>query len=142
MNTLRRYAPAVLLGALVLWMSGARGSATATGSWAEPLMGWLGISPDLAAVLHAVFRKLGHLSVYGFFAVLTLRALRGERPPTWRLALAALGFAVLLAGTDETLQSFSPERGGSPLDVLLDACGAAIALYLVLPASARRRRSA
>ena len=49
---------------------------------------------------------------------------------------------MLLASTDETLQSFASDRGGSPLDVLLDACGAAIVLYLLLPASERRRAPA
>lgn len=127
----------LVFGALILWMSGGRGSAAATGSWAEPLMRWLGFSPELADVFHRIFRKLGHLTAYGLFAVLALRSIRGDRPPTRTLACWALLAAVLLASADETLQSFSSERGASALDVLLDGCGAAISL-LVVTSRARR----
>ncbi len=101
-------------------------------------MSWLGFPPDVAWVIHRAFRKLGHLTAYGLFAVLALRSVRGDRPTTGGFAAKALGIAVLLASTDETMQSFASERGGSALDVLLDACGAALALFFLLR-SARRR---
>lgn len=132
----------LLFGALILWMSGGRGSAAATGSWAEPLMRWLGFSPEFADVLHRIFRKLGHLTAYALFAVLALRSIRGNRPPTRTLACWALLAAVLLASADETMPSLSSERGASPLDVLLDASGAATALYFVTSWSDRVRRRA
>ena len=103
---------------------------------------WLGFSPDFAWVVHRAFRKLGHLTAYGVFAALAFRSVRGDRRPTRGLALSALGIAVLLASADELLQSFSSDRGGSAWDVLLDACGAAVVLYWMLPPSERRRAPA
>lgn len=105
-------------------------------------MRWLGFSPEFADVLHRIFRKLGHLTAYALFALLASRSIRGDRPPTLALACWALLAAVLLASADETLQSFSSERGASPLDVLLDGCGAATALYFVTSRSERARRRA
>lgn len=142
MSLLRRHLPALAFAALILSMSGSRGSATATGSWAEPLMLWLGFPEDLAWGVHRAFRKLGHLTAYGIFGVLALRSVDGARPPTGRTRALAIGLALALAVADETTQALYSDRGGSALDVLLDVTGAALAVGVIQPALARRRAKA
>jgi hypothetical protein len=141
MSFVRRHLPAILFGAAILGMSGPWASAAHTGSWTEPFLARLGLPAGLAWAAHQALRKFGHFVAYGLFAVLALRALAGDRPPTRRLALRALVVAVLLSSVDETLQALAPDRGGSPLDVLLDGAGAATALLLLRrPTFERRRR--
>ena len=101
-----------------------------------PLLRWL--KPDLSehALKNAQFaiRKGAHVTEYAVFAVLLWRALRGSvllAPWNWRQAQIALGLAVLYAITDEIHQALVQSRMGSTWDVLIDACGAALGLFLV-----------
>lgn len=75
-------------------------------------------------VLDLVGRKLVHMAEFGLLFLLWLRALRFERP------LLAVVIAVAYAATDEWHQSFVPGRTGTPVDVLIDATGVAIAWWL------------
>jgi VanZ family protein len=104
------------------------GASTRTKAWLAPRLVEAGLAPETAAVAHRVLRKLGHVAAYAVCAWLAYAALRG-RP---RRAQGALGAAFALALLDESVQSVSPGRGGSPLDVLLDVAAAALALALVL----------
>jgi VanZ family protein len=131
----------VCLAAAILAMSGPWGSSSSTGGYVLPLLLRLGLPPDAAAALHGAGRVVGHLVAYGLFAVLALRAFRGDGPPS-RAAVAAAAVASLaLACLDEGLQSVAPGRGSGPRDVAIDALGAAIGLAAVLArgSSARRR---
>ena len=110
------------------------GASTRTKGWLTPRLVDAGLSPDAAAATHRVLRKLGHVAAYATFAWLAYAALRG-RP---RRAQQALWAALALALLEESVQSMSPGRGGSPLDVLLDLSAAALALALVV----RRERRA
>jgi VanZ family protein len=87
--------------------------------------------------LHILIRKSGHFLGYGALGLAWLRAWWMTLPharflPDAELALLGTG---LVATCDEWHQSFLPNRTGSPLDVLLDCCGAFIMqwiLYLYL----------
>lgn len=132
----RRHLPALLFAALILSLSGSKGSSDATGSWAEPLIiRVLGVTPAAAVAIHHGFRKVGHFVAYGLFGWLAWRSITGDRPATRRRAVAAVALAVALASTDELLQSRAADRGASAYDVLLDGAGAAAAV-----AWATRRR--
>ena len=78
--------------------------------------------------MNVAMRKLAHVGAYGFLAFLTFRAARMDfRRPI----LAAFVVVLLIATIDEWHQSTTRLRGGSPWDVLLDLCGAAIAVSLI-----------
>lgn len=80
--------------------------------------------PDLSSGLGTAdlyLRKAAHMVEYGLLWLLWLRALRWRRPGT-----AAI-IAVVYAVSDEWHQSFVEGRNGSPVDVLVDATGVALA---------------
>ncbi|MGX1902566.1 VanZ family protein [Thermolongibacillus altinsuensis] len=74
-----------------------------------------------------LIRKLAHLSVFGLLAVLVWRALYPRR----FAMVGAWVFAVVCACLDEWHQSFQPGRTPLLSDVVIDACGAGIALFVV-----------
>jgi VanZ family protein len=75
-----------------------------------------------------IVRKLAHLSVFGLLAVLVWRALY---PWRW-VTVWAWVFTVVCAGLDEWHQSFQPGRMLLVSDVVIDACGAGIAVDLFI----------
>ena len=99
---LRLWLPVVLWAALIFAFSSIPSLGTGLGTW------------DL------VLRKLAHAAEYAVLGALLVRALR--RPlPAW-------GLAVLYAISDEVHQTFVAGRRGAPLDVLVDAAGAAVGI--------------
>jgi lipopolysaccharide/colanic/teichoic acid biosynthesis glycosyltransferase len=105
---------------------------------------WLAPAASEAALgaAYIVFRKSLHFVEYGFLVLLLYRAFRGGRGPLWSkraAALAAAG-AVAYGFLDEFLQSFVPNRYGSPLDWAVDTAGILTALAWV--ALTARRRAA
>ena len=97
-------------------------------------------------LVHVCIRKGGHFIVYGVLGLACLRAWRLSLPRLRlfsAMALALLGTAAI-ASCDEFHQSFLPNRGGSPWDVLLDCCGAAtfclLASAIVLASQRKRKR--
>jgi VanZ family protein len=83
-------------------------------------------------LIHVTLRKSGHFVGYGVIGLAWLRAWAMSLPRMRLLVdvlLAVLGTAVM-ASCDEFHQSFLPNRGASPWDVLLDCGGAAIACML------------
>lgn len=110
-----------------------------------PLLRWL--FPDIRLetldTVQWVVRKLGHCTEFGILALLFWIALRGplwrrtdpwDRRPVWGGWMLAAAYAV----SDEWHQSFVATRQGQAMDVLIDALGAAVALFL-LCGMARRR---
>jgi VanZ family protein len=79
-------------------------------------------------------RKLVHMSEYGLLFLLWLRATR------WRTPVLAAAIAIGYAVTDEWHQTAVAGRHGSPVDVLIDTAGVAIAWALWLRASRARSR--
>ncbi len=82
---------------------------------------------DTSFSLNFVIRKFAHLSAFGVLAVLVWKALVPHR----FAYIGAWSFAVLYAATDEWHQSFEPGRTALVSDVLIDATGAALALWVV-----------
>jgi VanZ family protein len=79
----------------------------------------LRVAPDPLA--DYVLRKLGHLAVFGVLAVLVAWAWSGPRPEVLGFAVA-VGYGIL----DELHQAGVAGRVGDPLDVAIDAAGAAM----------------
>lgn len=105
-----------------------------------PVAVWAGLIFTLSSIPHLhtelgiwdlILRKIAHMIEFGVLALLIARALRGARTGmAWPRALlwaaaASAGYAV----SDEFHQSFVPGRGASPIDVGIDACGIALAIW-------------
>ncbi len=76
--------------------------------------------------LEFLIRKAAHMTEYAVLFLLWHRALRlsgAKHPSRWAFAVC-----VLYAAGDEFHQSFTPERGPSPVDVAIDSAGAGVAL--------------
>ena len=84
-------------------------------------------------LLHHYIRKTGHFVGYGTLGLLWLRAWRMSLPGARFLSAAVLALlgTALVASWDEWHQTFLPNRTGTPWDVVLDCCGAAIMLLIV-----------
>lgn len=115
------------------------------GAWAPPILlmaviWFFSAQPDLSSGLGAldlVGRKVVHAAEYGLLCFLWWRALRTQLGPRAALAGAFL-LAAAYGAVDEYHQTFVSGRTGSPIDVGIDATGAAIAVLLL----GRRRRAA
>jgi VanZ family protein len=117
------------MGAILL-LSGGTFSAEETGSVVEPVLRWLlpWATPSQIAALHLLVRKVAHLVEYGLLAALWRRALSREGWPAARATRVALAVSVGWAFVDEGRQSLEPTRGGSVVDVAVDAAGAILTL--------------
>jgi len=95
----------------------------------------LSATPDLSSGLGTwdfMLRKTAHVAI---FALLWLSVARAT---DWRRPVLAAVIAVLYAASDEVHQSFVEGRNGTPVDVLIDAVGIAVAA-LAWAITARRR---
>ena len=113
MRAVSRFGPPLALMAVIFFFSAQPDLSTGLGTW------------DLT------LRKLAHMAEYGLLWLLWVRALGGGG----RHPFAAAGITLAYAATDELHQSFVTGRNGTPVDVLIDAVGVAIAAALY----ARRR---
>jgi VanZ family protein len=119
-------------------------SAEQTSHFLVPFLRWLDpqISFATIAAIHFALRKLGHLTEYAIFAALLWRALRCGTCLQAKMSilfLLAWLAAAIFAVTDEFHQSFVPSRTASPIDVMIDSCGAMIGLIICLMFAARGR---
>ena len=107
MRAVSRFAPPLLLMGLIFLLSAQPDLDSGLGVW------------DL------ILRKLAHAAEFGLLWLLWWRALgrRGIAVP----ALIAIGYAV----TDEIHQTTVDGRVGSPVDVLIDSAGVALAILAV-----------
>jgi VanZ family protein len=130
-----RYGLPPLAWMLLIWgLSTDVGSAEHTSGlfrWiAGVLVPWA--TPAQIDLLHGLVRKLGHVTEYAILAALWFRALHGGRGlASAPSALVALVISVAWAISDELHQSFVASRTGSPIDVLVDIIGAALALLVI-----------
>lgn len=90
---------------------------------------------------YIIVRKSLHYVEYGLLAFLFYRAFRDGRRPLWsgRTGLQAGAAAAAYAFVDEYLQSFVPNRFGSPFDWTVDLAGIMTALALIAWAGRRRK---
>jgi VanZ family protein len=90
-----------------------------------------------------LLRKLAHMTEYAVLTLAWVRAVRGLVPGASRVQVlrAAASISLVYAGTDEFHQTFVGGRHGTPVDVLVDAVGIAIACRLVTVQARRRRRT-
>ncbi len=107
-------------------------SAEHTSRFITPFLRWLrpDISPMAIAEVHLFVRKTAHLAEYAILTGLLFRALRGRVVGFWRRAGIAFVPIIIFAAADEYHQSFIPSRTASPVDVLVDCCGAVIGILI------------
>lgn len=105
-----------------------------------PALVWMGViflfssRPNWETGLRQDFalKKTAHLFEYGVLALLLYRVLNGSlRRWDFLAARNAWILSVIYAATDEWHQTFVPTRTGHPRDVIIDACGAMLALALL-----------
>ena len=104
-------------------------------AWAVLIFGLSSI-PDLGTGLGGwdlALRKIAHAAEYAVLGALLYRALGRELP--------AVAIGVAYAVTDEVHQAFVPGRQGAVLDVVVDAVGVLVGVY-VLGRAARRQETA
>jgi VanZ family protein len=86
--------------------------------------------PDL------IGRKIVHFGTYALLAYLWWR---GLAPATARALPIAAAISLLYAASDEWHQSFVAGRHGTPVDVLIDGAGIALACWLIATRLPTRR---
>jgi VanZ family protein len=137
--------PSIIWMALIFLGSTDILSAEHTSRFLVPFLRWIDPQISLAALNAIQFgiRKLGHLTEYAILAMLLWRALRSGTGWQMKMSIlfliAALACAIF-AASDEFHQSFVPSRTSSPVDVMIDICGALVGLEICL-AFARRKRA-
>jgi VanZ family protein len=102
------------------------------------------ISAQALEAVHIGIRKTAHLFEYGILGILLWRAIpehkaNPEVADWWRAGVALL-VATSYGASDEFHQRFVSSRGSSVHDVVIDACGAAIALAILSLANRQRTR--
>jgi VanZ family protein len=107
--------------------------------WAPPLVLMavifvLSAQPDLNSglgTIDLIGRKIIHASEYGLLTFLWWRALRTVTSSPGQALALAFAVAVGYSASDEWHQAFVNGRHGTPVDVCIDAAGAAIAVLLI-----------
>lgn len=91
-------------------------------------------------VTYIVIRKTLHFFTYGLLAFLFYRAFRAGQKPLWskRTGVQAAAAAIAYGLIDELLQSFVPNRVGSPFDWAVDTAGILTVIALLAWAGGRR----
>ena len=98
------------------------------------LQGDLGFTAQAAEVWTDIIRKSFHVPAYALLAALLWWA----SPLKLRRWWLALGLAVLVGTADELIQSRQPERTARLADILVDAAGALLGLWMAGAFRARR----
>ncbi|HEX9163042.1 MAG TPA: VanZ family protein [Thermoanaerobaculia bacterium] len=129
-EVVRYWAPAVVWSTVLLLMSGKAGGTPVTTVLIHSFLAvtFGPVDETTFEVLQFIVRKTVHVLAYGLAAYLDFRAVRGSAHGwTLRWSLAAVALAVVVASLDEWHQAYVPGRTGTPLDVVIDACGATLA---------------
>jgi len=106
MRALSRFGPPLALMGVIFFFSAQPDLGTGLGTW------------DL------IIRKAAHMAEYGLLWFLWHRALGLQNP------LPAVAITLGYAATDELHQTFVDGRHGTPVDVLIDGVGVAVAVLL------------
>jgi VanZ family protein len=91
-----------------------------------------------------IVRKCAHITEFGIFALLVLRALRQPLPPGngvwhWTQFAESLWLSLFYAATDEFHQTYVPFREGCIRDVMIDGFGAVLGLLFIWMAGRWRK---
>ena len=97
-------------------------------------------SKEALDLTYIVLRKTLHFIEYGLLAFLFYRAFRAGHEPFWsrRTGLQAAAAATIYGLLDEYLQSFVPNRFGSPFDWIIDTAGVLTVIAVIAWAGGRR----
>ncbi len=123
----------------LLWWSIVFGSSGegASGSWTAKLLAdWLGLSGSGLETANFLVRKAGHVIYYGVLTALIACLVYG-----WLLScrIRSIVLASMLAITtgvfDEARQSLFESRSGTPIDLIYDSVGIAVAAAVFLRAT-------
>jgi VanZ family protein len=120
---LKVWLPVILWAAMILSAANDEFSEANTRGWIDRILG------SAPKIVNTIARKTGHIVAYAILALLSWRA--------HKTVFMALFIAIAVAVTDEGMQAMTLTREGSPYDVLLDACGALLALTFVPAVRAR-----
>ncbi len=136
-----RWLPAVLWVGMLLvifYFSSQAGSPENSAGWLLGFLRWIApplaerLTPEHLHLLNYLLRKLGHgvgyflLTLVGYWAF--RRSFGMDAPRALRWAIVA---SLIRAILDETHQAFVPGRTGTPVDVMIDAVGIALAAWLI-----------
>lgn len=144
---LTRWGPSLFWALAIFGASTDLLSAEHTGLFIEPFLRWIcpGISDTTLDTVHILIRKGAHLTEYAILALLLRSAIhkpRGEAGGrlSWKITAVAFTLSAIYAASDEFHQSFVPSRSASVRDVLIDMCGAAIGLSMLMAANSLTER--
>jgi VanZ family protein len=123
-----RYVPLFVWIGVIFFLSSGQASMNETSLIIGPLLHFLFPNAHDAtiAVYHGYIRKFAHFTVYFVLGLLAVRSFSDRGP--WQYAVIAMLVVAVVAGLDETNQSFEPTRTGSAWDVLLDCFGGSVAI--------------
>ena len=144
-KTISRYLPLIAWMAFISFASTGNFSASNTSRIIGPLVLWLfpDTTPEAMLAIHAITRKIAHLTEYALLGLLAARAFRGSPRDGVRARwfLASLILVVVYALVDEYHQTFVRSRTGSIYDSLIDIAGGFAALVIVSRRDWFRRRA-
>ena len=120
------YAPLVVWIGVIFFLSSGQGSFSETSRIIRPILEFFfpDASPETIAFYHGAIRKFAHFAEYFVLGILACRAF------TVRRYILATFLVLLVAGLDETNQSFNSARTGSPVDVAIDLAGGVAGVFL------------
>ena len=127
-----------------------RRALSGAGPWAPPILlmaviWFFSAQPDLSSglgLIDLVGRKILHAVEYALLCFLWWRALATTRLSPGAALTGAFLLAAGYGAVDEYHQTFTAGRTGSPIDVAIDATGAAIAVLAIRRARPARPRVA
>ena len=123
----KNWLPAIIWACLISGLSTDTFSSEHTSRIIIPVLRWLfpHAGTETIELMHAVIRKMAHLTEYFIFSFFLMHGLRGKnREWKFRWAISAVVIAAGYASFDEFHQSFVTSRTASPWDALLDTVGA------------------
>lgn len=141
-NFVSKWVPVIAWMVLIFAGSTDAFSAEHTSRFLVPFLRWLNphISFATIATINFTLRKIGHFTEYAILSALLWRALGGTVASTRTVTVAAITLAIsaILAASDEFHQSFVATRTASGNDVVIDICGAVVAIAICWLFASRR----
>lgn len=128
-----RYAPLILWIGVIAFLSSSNGSMAETSRFIEPILKFLlpNTSEETIRSIHAVIRKIAHVTEYSVLAFFAVRAMASAFDIRSKMKyILPLVLVAAIASADEINQSFDVARTGLPSDALLDTASGAVAIII------------